>query len=171
MNLYRMGIEYLIESQVSISDLWGVSSATPRCNANLLNKKKQKVGELCSISLPGSYELGDLSPSSWHISILSQVLNIPVSAFFDENIAADQLNQQTEVGKVSNKRTLMPKINCRHYEPVQENDLDEIKKANNVKGRKERKKRPAKEQKAKQRQGELKNMILLSTIQNSISKK
>ena len=65
----------------------------------------------------------------------------------------------------------MPKINCRHYEPVQENDLDEIKKANNVKGRKERKKRPAKEQKAKQRQGELKNMILLSTIQNSISKK
>lgn len=106
-----------------------------------------------------------------NISILSQVLNIPVSAFFDENIAADQLNQQTEVGKVSNKRTLMPKINCRHYEPVQENDLDEIKKANNVKGRKERKKRPAKEQKAKQRQGELKNMILLSTIQNSISKK
>ena len=67
-------------------------------------------------------------------------------------------------------------INREHKEPVEEFDLNEIKKAGSVKARrargpKARKARQAKERKEKQKQDELRNAILLSAVQSTFSKK
>lgn len=62
-------------------------------------------------------------------------------------------------------------INREHKEPVEEFDLNEIKKAGSVKARRARKARQAKERKEKQKQDELRNAILLSTVQSTFSKK
>lgn len=60
MNLYRMGIEYLIESQSSISGMCGVQSATPDVTPRKTHR--QDVG---AVSEPqGSYKHGNLLPCS-----------------------------------------------------------------------------------------------------------
>jgi IS605 OrfB family transposase len=60
MNLYRMGIEYLIESQSSISGMCGVQSTTP--NVTPRKTHRQNVG---AVSEPqGSYKHGNLLPCS-----------------------------------------------------------------------------------------------------------
>ena len=60
MNLYRMGIEYLIESQSSISGMCGVQSAIP--NVTPRKTHRQNVG---AVSEPhGSHKHGNLLPCS-----------------------------------------------------------------------------------------------------------